>query len=615
MDLRGDNIQLEVKMLPFEYQSIVVGEQRYQSGQMMKILLIIIGFICLTTLPCSADNLQINIEIDHSELHEILQSAIVIPSALNSTDTLNRHWLRYYQKQLPRQISNALQPYGYFHSETKIKSEQTAENEFLLKIKVKPGEPVKITLLQLLLSDQSQQTEELRQLLKEFPLKEGDILRQDLYERGKSLLLQEVVKRGFLDAQFQTHQIHVYQQENRAEITLLLAPGQRYRFGQTTFIGNSNYPDRFLKRYLSYRPGNNFSQQQLNQTQLNLLNTDLFKKVNISPDSEHATDELMPVSIELQPAPRHSLRPGIGYGTDTGARFSLRYRELNLFQLGHELKGELLVAQRKQSLVTTYIIPDIKRLDSQTKLRIGYDREESDSYLSRKLFTEAEYQRSLGRPLLASVFLRLTQEYSEVADETDNSQMLLPGARLQWQKVDNLIMPRYGFQGNVEIKGAHSAFLSDTSLLQLSAQSTSLIPLPYNSSLMIRLRAGTTWHNDSFQELPASLRFFAGGDQSVRGYAYQSLGPKDDEDQVIGGKHLLVSNLEIEKRLTSKWGGALFYDVGNAFDSLDEYELEQGAGIGIRRYTPIGPIRVDLARQIGTSSPRWRIHFSMGFGW
>ena len=117
------------------------------------------------------------------------------------------------------------------------------------------------------------------------------------------------------------------------------------------------------------------------------------------------------------------------------------------------------------------------------------------------------------------------------------------------------------------------------------------------------------------QDLPASLRFFAGGDRSVRGYAYQSLGPKDENGQVIGGKHLLVANLEIEKKVTAKWGGAIFYDIGNAFDSLSEYELEQGAGIGIRRYTTIGPIRVDLARQIGNRSPRWRIHLSMGFGW
>lgn len=581
----------------------------------MRFSFIFIGFFYLCALPCFADSLQLDIQTDLPELQEILQSAIVIPSALNKEEALNRHWLKHYQKQLPGLISGSLEPYGYFHSQTDVYLEQTSADKYLLKVNVKPGEPVIIASLQIELSGQGKQLSELQQKLKNFPLKKGEILRQDFYEWGKSLLLQEAVSLGFLDANFLIHQIHVSRQKHSAEINLQLDTGDRYRFGKTTFTGNSNYPDRFLNRYLSYRMGNNFSQQQLNQTQLNLFNSDLFKSVRTYPDSTHATEDLMPVMIELQPSPRHQLRPGIGYGTDTGTRFSLRYRELNLFHLGHELNGDLLIAERKQSLVTTYIIPDINRLDSQIQLRIGFDRENSDSYLSRELFTEGEYQRAIGKNLLASVFLRLTQEYSEIADESDSSQMLLPGARLQWRQVDNLMMPRDGLQGNIEIKGAHTTFLSDTSLLQLSAQSTSLSPLPHKSSLLVRLRGGTTWHNDSFAELPASLRFFAGGDRSVRGYAYQSLGPKDDSGEVIGGKHLLVANLEIENRLTPKWGGAIFYDVGNAFDNLNEFELEQGAGIGVRRYTPIGPIRLDLARQIGNSSPRWRIHLSMGFGW
>ncbi len=138
-------------------------------------------------------------------------------------------------------------------------------------------------------------------------------------------------------------------------------------------------------------------------------------------------------------------------------------------------------------------------------------------------------------------------------------------------------------------------------MLQLTAQATNLLPLPKKFSLLIRLKGGTTWHNDPLRELPASLRFFAGGDRSVRGYRYQSLGPEDDSGQVVGGKHLLVANIELEKKFGKKWGGAVFYDIGNAFDSFDEYELEQGAGFGIRRYTQIGPIRLDLARQIGRS--------------
>lgn len=581
----------------------------------MKFFLFILSVIWLLSGSCYADTLKLKIEIDAAELHKALETAVVLPATLTDGGPLNRRWLRHYQKQLPALVSSSLEPYGYFHSQTQSTIEPIDEEEYLLKLQITAGEPIKISSLLLEIQGQGAALPELLQALRTFPLKNGDVLRQDFYEQGKALLIQDAVGQGFLDADFTKHQLRVYRAEQRAEIVLQLNTGVRYRFGRTTFLGESGYPERFLRRYISYQKGDFFSHRKLGQTQLNLLNADLFQQVNITPDNAQIVDNQMPVNIDLSPSPRHRWRPGVGYGTDTGARVSLRYRDLNLFQKGHELKGDLLLAEKKQSLVTTYIIPDLQRLDSQTQLRFGLDREESDSYLSRELFSEAEYQRTFGGNLLGSLFVRLTQEYSEIGQETTRAQMLLPGVRLQWRKVDKPVLPKQGFQGSIKLKGAQQALFSDTSLLQLTAHATSLLPLPREYSLLLRLQGGTTWHDDPLREFPVSLRFFAGGDRSVRGYGYQSLGPKDETGQVVGGKHLLVANFELEKRLSQNWGGALFYDLGNAFDSFAEYELEQGAGIGVRRYTPIGPIRLDLARQIGNSRQRWRIHLSMGFGW
>ena len=294
---------------------------------------------------------------------------------------------------------------------------------------------------------------------------------------------------------------------------------------------------------------------------------------------------------------------------------TLRYRNLNLLKRGHELKGDLLIAERQQSLLTTYVIPDFRRLDSQILLRVGIDREKTDTYLSRELFSEAEYERSISGSLSGSLFLRLTEEYSRIGDDRNRSQMLLPGVRLAWRKVDNPLVAKRGVQVRLELQGAQDAFFSDTSLLQVSGQLTGLLPLAEKYSLLLRLQGGTTWHNDPFNELPASMRYFAGGDRSVRGYPYQSLGPRNEEGEVVGGKHLLVANLEFERRITDNWGAAVFYDVGNAFDSFNDYELEQGAGIGLRRYTRIGSLSLDLARQIGADQGKFRVHFSVGIGW
>ncbi len=573
--------------------------------------------ICLLVLPVfgHAESLRLDFRGIDKELLKILEAALVLPSSLQEGERLNQRWIKRYQRKLPGLVSGVLEPYGYFHSQTDSELVLEDAGRYRLQIEIAPGEPLHVSSLKLDLEGPGRELAEVQRFAEAFPLRVGDVLRQDLYAAGKTELLQAIRNLGYLDAEFRQHQIKVHRGNRQVDIILLLHTGVRYRFGKTSFANHFTYSERFLRRYLQYQEGEYYSQKLLNQTRLNLLNADLFRSINVQPAPVPGPGNQVPVQIELQPAPRHRLKPGIGYGTDSGARVSLRYRNLNLLERGHELQGDLLLAEKMQSLLSTYIIPDLDRLDSQTLLRIGYEREETDSYLSRKLFSEAEYQRAIGQRLLASLFVRLEQEYSEISDEKTRLQMLLPGVRLVWRQVDAPLAPRRGLQASLELKGAHEKLVSDTSLLQLSAEATSLHPLPRQFSLLFRLQGGTTWQNDPLRQLPASLRYFAGGNRSVRGYRYQALGPRDEQGQVVGGKHLLVANVELEKRFTSDWGGSIFYDIGNAFDSFDEYELEQGIGLGIRRYTRIGPLRLDLAKQLGKKKNKFRLHISVGFGW
>jgi translocation and assembly module TamA len=149
-------------------------------------------------------------------------------------------------------------------------------------------------------------------------------------------------------------------------------------------------------------------------------------------------------------------------------------------------------------------------------------------------------------------------------------------------------------------------------MLQALTSGIFLLPLPGKFSLFTRLATGFTLLNPPLRNMPVSLRFFAGGDRSVRGYAYQSLGPKNESGKVTGGKNLLVGSIEIERHIYKDWGIAVFYDAGNAFNSLSNITLFQGAGIGLRYYSPVGALKLDLARQIDVDNPRFRIHFSVG---
>ncbi len=119
---------------------------------------------------------------------------------------------------------------------------------------------------------------------------------------------------------------------------------------------------------------------------------------------------------------------------------------------------------------------------------------------------------------------------------------------------------------------------------------------------------------DDFEKYPSSLRFYAGGTQSVRGYEYKTLGPKDEIGEVIGGKNVVAASLEYDHQIVEKWVGALFFDAGNAFtDSMDT--VYQGAGVGLRWISPIGSVRVDLAFPLNDNAPdsdEYYIHFGFG---
>jgi len=570
-----------------------------------------------------------------------LQAALAPPPGLVRDGHVDRLWAERFARQVPRLAAEALKPYGYYHSRVEahleeekptplevepyleagkppggeVTAEEVGEGTFLLTVEVEPGDPVRVEHVAVSVDDAGAREKELRELIRDFPLRRGDILRQDLYEEAKGKLKAHALDRGYLDADFTLHRLGIDLERNLAEVDLTLATGEQYRFADTLIHGAPDYPDPFLRRYLAFAEGDVFSYSLLGKTQLNYLNSDRFKEVVITPRLELAHDRRVPVGIQLVPSARRRLRPGIGYGTDTGARVTLRYKDVNIFHRGQEFSAEFNIAERRQSLTAEYILPSYRKLTDYAALRGGYDREDIDTYDSSTLFVEGELVRAFGRGRLGSVYLRLQQEAFTISEEDSVSRLLLPGVRFSERRYDDPVRPRRGHLYRLEVRGTHQALGSDTGLLQALGSANTLQPLPGGFSIFARVQAGATWQNEPLREIPPSLRFFAGGDQSVRGYGYQTLGPRDSNDEVVGGKNLLVGSVELERAVSENWGMAVFYDAGNAFDSFSDYEIFEGAGFGVRRYTPVGPVKIDLARQLGVPDPSIRLHVSIGFAW
>ncbi len=574
--------------------------------------------LTLLALPVvsSAESLRLNIQGVDKKLHKILEGALYVPPSLISEDKINKSWLSYHRRKLPELISATLEPYGYFHSQVDSQLEEINPGEYQLNIDVKAGQPLKITTLKLSLTGPGADFPELLQLLDSFPLHVGDILRQDIYKEGKKELLKGAINLGYFDAKFQQHQILVNRDTQQVNIILQLESGDRFQFGKTVFMDRGEYLERFLRRYLSYQEWDYFSQKKLDQTRKRMRNANLFRRIDIRPVRDQVEEHQIPIQIDLKPAPRHQFFPGIGYGTDSGVRGSLRYRNRNLFHRGHEFQGDLRISEKNQYFQTTYTIPDLDHLDRMTRLHAGIVHEDNTSYESDKLFTEAEYIRPFYKQLTGSLFIRRERErYWINNDSSELSHLLLPGIRLAWRQVDDLITPRRGIQTRLELKGGADALFSDIDFLRFTGNITTIHPLPQQLSLVLNLRGGATWHSSSFDHIPASLRFYPGGGEGVRGYKYKTLGPKDNDGDYIGGKHLLVANIELEKRLNPDWGIVIFTDIGNSFNTWSDYDTKQGAGIGVNYYTSVGPLHFDVARPIGDQKKKWRLSLSIGATW
>ncbi|MDD2900224.1 MAG: BamA/TamA family outer membrane protein, partial [Desulfuromonadaceae bacterium] len=398
-----------------------------------------------------------------------------------------------------------------------------------------------------------------------------------------------------------------------ATIDLAVETGDKYFFGPTRIQGTTDYPDSFLRRHLTYTTGDLFSYPALGESQRNFTNSERFKEVIITPEKGNAVEHRVPVSVRLTPGLPKSLRPGIGYGTDTGARFTLRYRDLNMFHRGHEFYSQLYLAERLQGLVTGYIIPSPKDVRSSTMLQLNLQQEDTTAYSSGIAALELAQHRSLGTGKLGTAYVKAQYEEYTVGVLTSNARLLLPGVRFADDRYDNPVRPRRGFHYALDLRGTHQLLGSDTALVQILAEGSHLLPLPWRLSLHTRLKGGTTVLSDTFRDIPPSLRFFAGGDQSVRGYSYQSLGPRDATGAITGGRQLLFGSLELEQALFKNWGVSVFYDTGNTFNSFSSVTLAKGAGVGLHYVTPVGALNLSIARPLAVENPKIHIHFTVGF--
>lgn len=561
----------------------------------------------LLAIPSGAAALSVDVRVNGVEgaLRDNILSRLKI-YLHRASRRLTDFEIRRLHRRAAADIEEALAPFGYYAPV--VDGELTmADGKWRAVYTVSKGEPVLVSTVRV--EAEGPGREELAAALKAFPLAEGDILDQSLYEKGKKELVRSALQTGFMTARFSRQELRINRQNRTGEVDLVLDTGPRYLFGETSSDQEIIKPG-LLARYLPYKAGDPWTPARLYELQRILYATDFFSRVSVRGDFDAARDLQIPVTVELE-TPEHLNRYsfGVGYATDTGARTQFEWRNRLLNSSGHKARGSLQISELENAASFHYDIPrGDPRFDTYA-LGATYKEETWDDTDTRLL--SAGVSLDHGEPLFRyGLSLEARDERYDVGATSGTSRLLMPGAHGAVIWADNLLRTRNGLQIGVNLNGAAEAGGSDATFLQVVG-SSKLILTPLTSWRVIgRGSLGATLV-DSIDDLPPSLRFYAGGDQSIRGFDYKELGTMDSSGTVVGGRYLVVGSAELEKMITDSWSIATFIDVGNAMDD-PEVDFEQGAGLGVRFRLPFGQVRLDLASAISEEDYPVRLHLSVG---
>jgi translocation and assembly module TamA len=515
-------------------------------------------------------------------------------------------------KQAEGEARDALQAFGYYQATVASRFEPaTAEGACWQAVfTIVPGPRVSFGIIDVVIQGDAASDSAFDTPVKKAMARAGQPLRQDIYTDLKRRIAELASTRGYVRGHYTQSELRVNPAQGTADIILHYDSGPRFAFGPIRREQDIINPE-LLDRFFAYEEGKPYDATLLTKTTRALAGSGYFRNAYVQPHFDEVADDEIPTELIVSPSKRNRYTGKIGFATDTGPRVGVGYQNRRVNRAGHVFSAETSVSKVLSTITAAYTIPLLKNpVTDKLKFETGYKHEDTDTSKSDTTATSVTWYRVPNEGWSKERSLTLGHEDFEVGNDKGKSTVLMPG--IGWSRVmaDDRLYPRKGVRLGLKLRGATEQIVSSVSFAQAIGNAKAVLALPARLRVITRLDVGATAMN-AFEELPASVRFFAGGDNSIRGYAYESLGPKDSDGDVVGGRNLLVGSVELERQLVDKWAVALFVDSGNAFDRA-HVDPRTGVGFGIRWRSPVGPIRLDIAHPLTDSKDAFRIHFSMG---
>lgn len=514
---------------------------------------------------------------------------------------------RQLERKLAAAISEASEALGFYRTTFSWRVEQTARGN-RLALEITPGPRLRWAEPQLQVEGGAAERRAVAALLARQPFKVGAPVIQQQYDEFKRNLLETVIAAGYLDAAYRESRLLLDAEQETGTAVLTLASGPLYRFGDVRFQGSKLNPD-LLHRLVPFEPRSPYRREALTDLYRDLQDSLYFNTVSVRTRPQ--ADQTVAVDVELEDAPRHRFAVGAGFGTDTGPRVRLRWERPQVSASGHQLTTETWLSAPQQELTAKYRIPLARPLWQSVTASATLERfdiEDTDSTIaSLGLF----YSDRLSDYWYGSVGATLENEtYRQGSQPRQRVSYLVPALNFNGLLLPKVADPLSGNRTWLRLSGSDQSLGADTRFLRAVAGHKRILHLGGHHLLVVRGEVGVIT-TDEIELIPASQRFFTGGDQTVRGYDFESLGPRDVSGKLVGGRYLNVASAEYSFKFAEQWRFALFTDAGRAFNDSDA-SWHQSAGIGVRWLSPIGQIRVDLAVPVKSDESGFQLHVFMG---
>jgi translocation and assembly module TamA len=544
-----------------------------------------------------------------SDLTSLLESNLDIVR-WSTREEVSEDELRQLFKTAPRQVRDLLATEGYF-SPTVESALDTGQETRVVRLTVWPGEPTRVVSVNLQVTgaveiDLARERRQ-QQAREAFGIQDASVFRQADWESAKQRAVHSLHRKRYAAARIVDSRADIDPQAHTARLSVQIDSGPPFTFGTVRVTGLDRYPQRIVTNLNPIRPGSPYDEEELLKYQRRLQASGYFASVVVAAESDPARADGTPIRVNVVDGAARKLELGVGFSTDRGLRGQAQYTDKNTLDRALRFSGSVKLDRLSQEAVAGLSLPrnaqgHVYGAEGKYNFQDIQGEQRTDwSITGARTFTieERESQQSL----------QFLTESRTLADGTKDDRKALYAAQTwRWNNLDDLLVPRRGHFLSVQVGGAAEALLSDRSFGRLYGKGTYLLPVRDFGTLVLRGEAGAVLAQTR-ENIPSAYLFRTGGDTTVRGYAFESLGVAEG-DAIVGGRYLGVGSVEYIQWIKPQWGAAVFVDAGNAVDEIEDFRAALGYGIGARWSSPIGSLNLDLA--YGEEVNEWRVHFSVG---